>query len=186
MISLPIASRVREKARQVDCKSNLRQLGVAITTYRNDNHGKNPAWLSSLFPRYIDDKSVFVCKTDINRGLKRTRPKGLQGKSTQDYPETIDNESNSSRNTLGANLAIKACSYFYEFSAAPCAFGAVTGWPEGILPSPHTWSDWKSAQLEFGDENSGTDANGDPLPYGYSRMPIIRCYHHFDRSSVPG
>ncbi len=187
MIFIPVASRMKEKARQIDCKSHLRQIGVGITTYRNDHQGRNPGWLSNLYPGYLDDKSVYVCGSDINHGLGRTRPEGISddSASSQKYPETIDNESNSARTTYGANNAIEACSYFYEFSAAPCPFGKIAHWPAGIT-APFTWSEWKKAQLEYGDENSGVDNNGTPLPYSQSRMPIVRCYHHFDHTTIPG
>lgn len=187
MLSVPMVSSAREKARQVDCRNNLRQIGVGITTYRAAHHGKNPDWLSNLFPDYIDDKYAYICKTDINQGTGRTRPPDMKTERAgeQRYSETIDNISNPQRLNDGANESIEANSYFYEFSAAPCAFGWDPKW--GAAPSGgHTWEQWKKAQLEFGDEHSGTSADGSRLPYSRSRMPIVRCYHHHDRNTIPG
>src|ERR1700683_5362051 len=39
---LPALGRVREQARQVQCLSNLRQLGIAILMYTNENAGMLP------------------------------------------------------------------------------------------------------------------------------------------------
>ncbi|MDD5706308.1 MAG: prepilin-type N-terminal cleavage/methylation domain-containing protein [Kiritimatiellae bacterium] len=161
----------KEKARQTDCMSNLRQLGTALVAYRADNNGRNPGWLSNLYPTYIDDKGVYVCRSDLAKGHGRNRPSEVDGggaSSAQKYPETIDNDS-VARNTYGQNEAIKANSYFYEFSSAPCS------WKAG-----GTWAQVKEDQLANGDAASGN------VPYSSSRMPIVRCFHHAAHSTVVG
>jgi len=40
---LPALARVREEARKTQCKANMRQLGLALTIYAQDNHGWSPA-----------------------------------------------------------------------------------------------------------------------------------------------
>ena len=40
---LPALGRAREEARKTQCRSNLRQLGLALTMYSNDNRGYMPA-----------------------------------------------------------------------------------------------------------------------------------------------
>jgi prepilin-type N-terminal cleavage/methylation domain-containing protein len=49
----PVLSRARHKAREVSCRSNLRQLGMAATMYADDNDGLLPApqggWDSELW-----------------------------------------------------------------------------------------------------------------------------------------
>ena len=64
----------REKARQTSCMSNLRQIGVALVTYRGDHSGSNPNWISNLYPSYIDDLSVYVCRSDTAKGRGPVRP----------------------------------------------------------------------------------------------------------------
>ena len=40
---LPALGRAREEARKTQCRSNLRQMGLAMTMYSNDNAGYYPA-----------------------------------------------------------------------------------------------------------------------------------------------
>ena len=53
-----------KQARQANCKSNLRQFGVALTIYRGEHDNRTPDWLSNLYPEYIDDRSMYVCRAD--------------------------------------------------------------------------------------------------------------------------
>lgn len=152
----------KEKARQTDCMSNLRQLGTAIVTYRADNRGRNPDWLSNLYPTYIDDTRIYVCRSDKNKGRGDCRPPDVPGRGFGvGYNEAILNDYGGGD---GKNPDVKANSYMYEFSAAICP------WP--VDGQPATWNKWKENQLAKGDAN-----NGD-RPYSSSRMPIVRCYHH--------
>lgn len=179
----PAVMTLRERGRQADCESNLRQLGTALIVYRSDHQGKNPPWLSNLYPEYVDDKGVYVCRSDRHRGLGRNRPAGItlgEGKEGQDFAETIDNDSGlnpHSRSSLGQNSEIRANSYFYEFSAAECS------WQEG----DRSWAEVKELQMRYGypNYNPGDDSR-EPRPYGTSRFPIIRCLHHFDRGTIAG
>ncbi len=163
----------REKARQTSCMSNLRQIGVALVTYRGDHSGGNPNWISNLYPSYIDDLTVYVCRSDINRGHGRCRPYGIEGESNKssqsNYAETIDNDSVSRSDGNGQqNSDVEANSYMYEFSCAKC------GWTVPGISNP-TWAQYKEYELRQG--NNGK-------PHSSSRMPIVRCYHHAPHSRV--
>ena len=157
----------KEKARQTACMSNLRQFGTAIVTYRADNFGRNPAWLSSLYPTYIDDKRVYVCRSDKEKGTGDCRPASIP-RLDANYNESVLNDYDSREN--GKNSDVKANSYMYEFSAAR------SPWSVEVIENP-TWNDFKENQLAKGDENH-KDTNGKQIPYSSSRMPIVRCYHH--------
>jgi len=182
MLAAAVSS-ARRQARQTDCKSNLRQFGAAILVYRGEHEGRNPPWLSRLYPEYVDDKHIYVCRSDKNHGLGVVRPADLPPDEidvNQTFPEVIDNQTGERKpaNNLPENQAntdIKANSYFYEFSAAK------SPWPapdlDGDGAGNTAWWEYKENQLRVGDEaNGGGTAN--PKPYSQSRLPIIRCYHH--------
>ena len=163
----------REKARQTNCMSNLRQIGVALVTYRGDHSGGNPNWISNLYPSYIDDLSVYVCRSDTERGLGIIRPDSLAryegGTPSTKYKETIDNCSVSRGSGDEAqNDDVEANSYMYEFSCAKCS------WSVPGITSP-TWAQYKEYELRQG--NNGK-------PFSSSKMPIVRCFHHAAYSSV--
>ncbi len=165
----------KEKARQTDCMSNLRQLGTAIVTYRSDNNGRNPNWLSNLYPTYIDDTRVFVCRSDKAKGRGDCRPSNVPRLSAS-YDEKVLNDYNSTQ--YGKNPDVKANSYLYEFSSA------LSPWGVAGIQDP-TWNDFKENQLAAGDANN-TGSDGRQLPYSSSRMPIVRCYHHTKSGKIRG
>jgi len=47
---LPALARVREEARKTQCKANLRQIGLALEIYSQDNHGYSPATYGGDYP----------------------------------------------------------------------------------------------------------------------------------------
>ncbi len=169
-ISVTGVSTAREKARQTGCMSNLRQIGVALVTYRGDHSGSNPNWISNLYPTYIDDLSVYVCRSDKEKGRGIIRPDSLAkyegGTPSTKYKETIDNITAGNRD--GRNPDVDANSYMYEFSCADCDWSV----PGESNPS---WAQYKEWELREG--NNGK-------PFSTSRMPIVRCFHHAAYSSV--
>lgn len=64
---IPALASAREKARQISCASNLKQIGVALRHYSADNGGSLPSgegieglnklWLGG----YLSDPKVFIC-----------------------------------------------------------------------------------------------------------------------------
>ena len=175
-----------KNARQTKCKSNLRQFGVALTIYRAEHDNSTPNWLSNLYPEYVDDRSMYICTADINNGYDRPRPKELillinDPGNSADQSGYWDNEKNN--NNL-RNDAIEACSYFYEFSAAPAPQSWYNGDPLPATIQINTMSDFKHVQLRYGDQ--ANVINGEQMPYSASRIPIVRCFHHFRDQRVLG
>jgi len=85
-ILLPALGRARESARRTQCASNLKQIGLAINMYSNDNSGAFPTVsgsaasaeiqsLGQLFDAYITDRKVFKCSSDS--GVTDTTVMGL-------------------------------------------------------------------------------------------------------------
>jgi len=67
---LPALSTAREKGRQANCMSNLKQFSYAIEMYQMD-YNDYPDWLSTLSPSYIGrNPKIFICLSDMNKGAK--------------------------------------------------------------------------------------------------------------------
>ena len=62
-IALPSLVGSREQARRVKCMNNLRQLGIAMQMFSDDNEGKYPEKLSELYPKYASSPELFVCSS---------------------------------------------------------------------------------------------------------------------------
>src|SRR5262245_7684660 len=77
-ILFPVFAQAREKARQAACASNLRQLGMAMTQYLQDNDEHYPPppysaeisgqvrfvwWMDMIFP-YVKSGGVYTCPSD--------------------------------------------------------------------------------------------------------------------------
>ena len=176
-----------KQARQASCKSNLRQFGVALTIYRGEKDNMTPDWLSNLFPEYVDDRAMYVCRADPNRGQEAPVSQEYLGKirDNQNFyssSQTWDNERGSGATR---NRAVKRCSYCYEFSAATGASGWYSG--EELPESRRTFqtiAEYKRIQLDYGDNNNRID--GIQMPYSASRLPIVRCTHHWRDQYVYG
>lgn len=173
-----------KQARQANCKSNLRQFGVALTIYRGEHDNETPDWLSNLFPEYVDDRSMYVCRADKNFGKSSIRPaeyvQRINDSNNLDGNRFRDNETNSDNKR---NRAVESCSYFYEFSTGTHGWGRDSSWPaEGDYT---TLKAYKQAQMAYGDENN-KDQNNTIMPYSASRIPIIRCYHHWKDMNLYG
>jgi hypothetical protein len=58
----PALSAAREQARAIACKSNLKQAGLAMLMYQNDNGGEFPLTVQSLVSEgYAKDARIFAC-----------------------------------------------------------------------------------------------------------------------------
>lgn len=67
-ILLPSLNRARETANRVKCASNMRQIGMGILLYANDNKGKYPPDLGTILKTQDITGEVFVCVSG-NNGL---------------------------------------------------------------------------------------------------------------------
>jgi len=74
---LSAGSRALEEAHQVECRSNLRHLGVGILTWAKDHDGLLPASdvvdgphpaLVAALKTYVDDQRVYYCPSETAEG----------------------------------------------------------------------------------------------------------------------
>jgi prepilin-type N-terminal cleavage/methylation domain-containing protein len=182
---LPALQSSREKARQAYCKNNLHQISIGLIMYKDD-HKDMPKWLSNLYPTYISNPDVFLCKSDSTKfagtlapgqGPYASKPEGVPG---QAYPETNDNDENKGKDDR--NDDIHACSYLYEFNAAKCSWyssGDFASSPPDLDGNKElSWREVKEYQLAHGDKSNGNQ------PYSETRFPVVRCFHHWQERTI--
>ncbi len=70
-ILLPVLSRARESARKTQCASNIKQIGMGLIMYANENNESFPSSsanamlsLNLLYPNYVSDHRTFNCPSD--------------------------------------------------------------------------------------------------------------------------
>jgi len=74
LILFPVFAKVRELARSTSCMSNMKQIGMGLIQYTQDNDGYPPSvdpddwshtWRNTIFP-YQKDPYVYKCPTHAN------------------------------------------------------------------------------------------------------------------------
>ncbi len=107
-ILLPVLSRAKESARRTQCASNVRQIGMGLIMYANENVEifpqdittvvERPAMrsLNLLFNTYVSDKKIFKCPSDV----------------------TVTNVTNAGMSLSAANDSFgqAECSYGYDYT----------------------------------------------------------------------
>jgi len=79
-ILFPVFAQAREKARQISCLSNLKQLGLAEMQYIQDNDeyfastdNWGQGWAEVVYP-YVKSKAVYTCPDDARQSLYSWAP----------------------------------------------------------------------------------------------------------------
>ncbi|MBI5687691.1 MAG: type II secretion system protein [Verrucomicrobia bacterium] len=77
---MPQIAKAMEKIRRTACSNNLRQIGLALHAYAQDSDGRYPftgsvgdsanKHFALLFPRWMNNETVFVCKSAATRGYR--------------------------------------------------------------------------------------------------------------------
>jgi len=84
-ILFPVFAKVREKARQTSCSSNMRQMGLALMQYVQDNDetypvgvandgGSGLGWAGQIYP-FVKSNAVYTCPDD--NSYTATKPDSL-------------------------------------------------------------------------------------------------------------
>jgi len=71
---LPALSKAREFAQEAKCNNNLKQIGLGLVGYSDDNYGYAPFtdWVTPLYPKYISQYKAFECPTSTQEAPNRT------------------------------------------------------------------------------------------------------------------
>ena len=187
---LPALSRAKEAARRISSVNNLRQLGLALTVYIDDNEGKHPprglpnSWPEELRAGYQSVK-ILVCPSD-----------GPE-------PKTAINDPNYPAASAPRSYIMNGWNdYFQQEMGASWSFGGMVGkaLPEGAVQDPsetivigekkssseHFYMDFLETaagndfeEVEHGRHNAGqgsnyafADGSARYLRYGKSIAPI--------------
>ena len=162
---VPIVVGAGQTADELVCKNNLTQLGKAIVDWRIHIKGganKFPGkllWLSdsSRGGTMEGQVDMYLCPFDETNGTDTDmgRPSGWNSSWGTGNPHEIGS------------------SYLYEVSNSECPWA-----------SPAKWIEWKRWQHKFGNGSAAYPDTIGGKPYPESKMPIIRCFHHYDWNTV--
>lgn len=175
---IPVLSSARRKTQETACFGNMRQIGIAITSYRGDYIGGEynyPAWLSNLYPKYISKTKIFQCPFDPKPdGSSISRPSHLDDFSsaydTADNPGFYGNKANPAYDKDNTSLPSyyrlpaedRQVSYFYEFNQ------------HEFKTTGESWCEMKVNATK-------TDEYARRL----STFPVVRCFWHAKKGDDP-
>jgi prepilin-type N-terminal cleavage/methylation domain-containing protein/prepilin-type processing-associated H-X9-DG protein len=89
---LPALARAKEAARRADCSGHMKQLGVAVKMYTDDNRNCLPSrsdtvrWPQMLF-EYYRNTNLLACPTDLARGpaTNNSAPQNIVDSAARSY-----------------------------------------------------------------------------------------------------
>jgi len=75
---LPALARAKEAAYRIKCVNNLKQIGLSVKLYTDDNDGFYPPRTNAyrwptLLLEYYHNTNLLVCPTDLLRGTPQTQ-----------------------------------------------------------------------------------------------------------------
>ncbi|MCF6148953.1 MAG: DUF1559 domain-containing protein [Candidatus Kuenenia sp.] len=107
-ILLPVLGKARESARKTQCASNLKQIGLALNMFANDQDEAFPSAasldvdamqsLGQLYNKYISDRKIFRCPSD----------------SDVTEEDNLDLQEKNTITTANDTFTIASCSYGYD------------------------------------------------------------------------
>ena len=190
---LPALWRAQRNARMAKCKEQIHQFDLALANYRIAFEGRNPPWLSNLYPRFGSNEKLYLCPDDPTMGHHGGKSKAEVGKQsayveTNDFdwksgPSGADWDGGPDTKDPGAagvqNHQIKGNSYLYEFCCAECSWwtagyswnGRACTFADNYVPDPTIHTGGRTT-LTWGEVKAWEAQNVGAW------TPIVRCFWH--------
>ena len=167
---MPALGKARAKARDTSCINQLRQFGLVLTQYRDDNNNRLPGWVSLLYPRYMTDKKLYRCPRDTAQdGVDPSLWKSWVG---SEFEASYDRVGNVGKYGTKPNPDVPGISYFYEFNESPCYWKS---------DGSRSWNEVKEDDIR-----SGSNPYFPEIKYAgtLSTFPVLRCCFHLDKPNA--
>ena len=184
-ILLPALARAREAARRASCANNLKQWGLVMQMYANENRGKFPprsryaqvGWMpspQSIYPDYWNDYQIALCPSDSGGIDERGAVLIPQGDAMDIFEQTSNRMS-----APDATQADRNCFYYMMSNARSYMY---TGY---ATPNWVTAQTINAAAISY--RNNGVQANdGHPISEGLANticdppLAAVPVYYAFD------
>ena len=169
---LPALGAVKSSGKKTQCINNLKQMHLAVTSYRDSWKEKYPSWLSNLYLNECRDEKVFLCPSDKKEGVRSAnRKEGLDNytemSTTFDAPGTAT--------AVGFSEPtedVSHVSYVYEFCGGLWPPGWASDSYEDVQINAQAGVSWQAMKVALLKYCKQMKINLD------SRLPMIRCGWH--------
>ena len=184
---LPALQKAREESKRISCVNQMKQFGLALTSYRSDNRDAFPYWLTYLFPEYINTSKAYICPSGEDQFRKKEDPHPYDGDNAKMFYEVEGNTQYDASKYPGpnvgddkkSNVPKPGSSYLYQMSCAK-ASGKAEAWfgvasHGGNADDYTTMGECKEFQIKQGYmlDSKGNDKNLDT-----SVFPVLSCFFH--------
>jgi len=191
-ILFPVFAKAREKARQISCLSNMKQLGLGFTQYNQDYDEKftgsyfyGQGWAEEIYP-YVKSTAVYICPDD---------PRAPGANETAYYPNKLSYAANAhlldinkasdplaTPATLSQLVAPSTTVLLYEGQSAWAGYGG-PGSTIGTEQSPTNWTRLypTAAFPDLDNQSKVGDGSGD-----YYSVPVQVDRHQVDNAGGDG
>jgi prepilin-type N-terminal cleavage/methylation domain-containing protein len=183
---LPAIGLVRKQARLVNCESNMRQIGMVLQTYRNENDDSFPECIRAMFdPARANllepgEAKLLLCPADPFRGLGKGVDKLNRYNLSDDHSNLLEElwtpEAPCSylNEVSGVEITDTQAAWFGDADVIKALPKSPTSWqPNPTLPP---WWQAKSHQRSSGYPQNLYQSNS--TAWALSNFPMLRCYWH--------